>query len=352
MQVKDLHNLEEQDLLNIIKKQQEEIELLKERIENLENRIKQIESHSFEDKVHDFTKDKSLENTANNTNEEESQTENKNNMQLMVIPKTSGLAILKPKFLKKVIDKRKLRLAIVYTFSFLIVAFSLFQIGRINFQKNAAIKLTDNLQHYIYISNNSEDSNGLNDAYSVDFAGLKEINPNTVGWIKLRGIYISFPVVKTDNNNFYLKHSFDDSYNVCGWIFADYRNKIDGTDKNTIIYGHNRRDGTMFSPLTEVLNPNWYDKEKNRIVTFITENEVQQFEVFSIYQTNVEDYYIQTDFKSNTDYLDFLNNLKNRSTKDFNIQLTEDDQILTLSTCGKGNKQRVVLHAKKISNNI
>lgn len=352
MQVKNLHNLEEQNLLEVIKKQQEEIELLKVKIEELENRIKQIESSSSRENVHNFTKDKNLEDTLNekkklNTNENKSQTKNKENMQLMVIPKDSGLAILKPKFLKKIVDKRKIRLAIVYTLSFLIVAFSLFQIGRINYQKNATFKLTDSLQNYIYI-NNIE--NGDKDSYSVDFKALKELNSDTVGWIKVNGINLSFPVVKTTNNDFYLKHSFDKSYNICGWIFADHRNQFDGSDKNIIIYGHNRRDGTMFSPMTNILDSHWYDNEDNKYISFITENEQTTYEVFSIYQTNVEDYYIQTTFKSDKDYLEFLNTIKNRSTKDYDTQLTKDDQIITLSTCGKENKLRVVLHAKKINN--
>lgn len=353
MQAKNLHSLDEKNLLEIIKKQQEEIEDLKARIENLENRIKDIETNSVESAVPNDSKDKNLKNTkkVKETKEKESQT-NKENMQLMVVPKHTSLAILMPRFLKKLRDSRKLKLAIIYTFSFLIVAFSLFQIGRINYQKNSAIKLTESLRNYINIEV-VKDSNGNDENwFEVDFEGLKKINPDTCGWIKVNGVNISFPVVKTGNNDFYLKHSFDKTYNPCGWIFADYKNKLDGTDKNIIIYGHNRRDGTMFSPMTEILNSNWYDNEENRIINFITENGTEEYEVFSIYQTNVEDYYIQTNFNSTKDYLDFLNTLKSRSTKDFGVSLTAKDQILTISTCGKESKLRVVLHAKKVSNNI
>ena len=57
-----------------------------------------------------------------------------------------------------------------------------------------------------------------------------------------------------NNNDFYLKHSFDKKYNAAGWIFADYRNKLDGSDKNIVVYGHNRQNGTMFSSLRNILN--------------------------------------------------------------------------------------------------
>ena len=58
-----------------------------------------------------------------------------------------------------------------------------------------------------------------------------------------------YPVVKGTNNSFYLNHCFDKSNNSAGWIFADYRNKFDNTDKNIVIYGHNMRDGSMFGSM-------------------------------------------------------------------------------------------------------
>ena len=352
MRVDNLHSLEKEDLLEIIKEQQEEIKALKFRIEALEKRVKQIEYCSFETNVHSDTKDENLKNTTDNiliTNDN-SQTKDNQNMQLMLLPKNNSLAILLPKFLSKIKkSKRFFRLAIIYFISFFIIVFSIFQIGRINFQKNCTIKLTDTLQSYINIKSGQD--NVLLASYEVDFEELKKINSDTVGWIKVNGINISFPVVKADNNNFYLKHSFDKSNNPCGWIFADCNNKIDGTDKNIIIYGHNRRDGTMFSQLISILNPEWYNDENNKYISFITEQGEEKYEVFSIYQIEAEDYYIQTKFNSTKDYLDFLNTLKSRSTKDFQVSLSANDQVLTLSTCGKENKLRVVLHAKKIINN-
>ena len=65
--------------------------------------------------------------------------------------------------------------------------------------------------------------------------------------------------------------------------FADYKNKFDGTDKNIIIYGHNRRDGSMFYTLKNILNKEWYEKEENLKVKFITEKEETIYQVFSVY---------------------------------------------------------------------
>ena len=73
------------------------------------------------------------------------------------------------------------------------------------------------------------------------------------------------------------------------------------------------------------------------------------YQVFSTYIAEPEEYYINTMFESDEEYLKFLNEIKSRSNKNYNINLDSEDQILTLSTCTSGGRKRVVLHAKKIS---
>lgn len=181
----------------------------------------------------------------------------------------------------------------------------------------------------------------------IDFTKLKEINKDTVGWIKVNGTDIEYAVVKAQDNSYYLNHNFENEYNKAGWIFADYKNKFDGTDKNIVVYGHNRRDGSMFASLKNILKEEWYLNEENRKITFITEKEKSLYEVFSIYQIEAEDYYITTDFE-NGEFLEYLKTVKQRSIKDFNVEVSETDNILTLSTCGNDNDYRIVLHARQI----
>ncbi len=157
-----------------------------------------------------------------------------------------------------------------------------------------------------------------------------------------------YPVVKGTNNSFYLNHCFDKSNNSAGWIFADYRNKFDNTDKNIVIYGHNIRDGSMFGSMLNILNAKWYENEENTNITLYTENEKCMYKVFSIYKIENEDYYIKTEFKNDNEFEEFVKNLKKRSIKDFNVDISKDDNILTLSTCANNNKYRIVLHAKKV----
>lgn len=183
--------------------------------------------------------------------------------------------------------------------------------------------------------------------YDVNFNLLKSQNSDTVAWIKVNGTNIEYPIVKAKDNEYYLTHSFDKSSNSAGWIFADYKNKFDGTDKNIVVYGHNRKDKSMFGSLRNILSSQWQNSSENTEITFISENENCVYKVFSVYQIQKEDYYIKTNFSSNKEFEKFLETIKNRSMKDFETPVSSVDSILTLSTCAANDNYRIVLHAKK-----
>ena len=207
-------------------------------------------------------------------------------------------------------------------------------------------KIAEQIKHTVIVEEKNEDENKKE--YKIDFNKLKDQNNETVAWIKVNNTNIEYPVVKESNNSFYLNHSFDKSNNSAGWIFADYRNKFDNTDKNIVIYGHNMKDNSMFGSLKNILNSDWYDNEENTNITLYTENEKCIYKVFSIYKIESEDYYIKTEFSDDNNFEQFVNTIKKRSIKEFNTDVSKDDNILTLSTCANNNKYRVVLHAKKI----
>ncbi|MGN1297059.1 MAG: class B sortase [Candidatus Scatovivens sp.] len=204
-------------------------------------------------------------------------------------------------------------------------------------------KISDEIAEFVTVDETKED-----EKYAVDFEKLKEKNSDIVAWLKVNGTNIETTVVKTTDNDYYLTHNFNKEYNSAGWIFADYKNKVDGTDKNLVIYGHNMRDDSMFGSLKWVINEDWYNNEDNKYITLITENETQVYEVFSVYQIEKEDYYIQTSFDTEIEFNTFAQTIKKRSKKDFNVDVNKEDAVLTLSTCANNNKYRVVLHAKKI----
>lgn len=184
--------------------------------------------------------------------------------------------------------------------------------------------------------------------YNVDFKSLKQKNPDTIAWFKINETDIEYPIVKANDNEYYLTHDFYKSYNNNGWAFMDYRNKCDGTDKNIIIYGHNRRDGGMFATLKNILTDEWQNDDNNFIIPFITEKEKEEYKVFSIYKIEMEEYYLKTNFNNTTEFESFINKIKSRSIKDFKVDVKTDDKILTVSTCADDNQYRVVLHARKM----
>lgn len=183
--------------------------------------------------------------------------------------------------------------------------------------------------------------------YKINFEELKQKNSDTVAWLKVENTNIEFPIVQANNNSYYLTHNFNKKYNVAGWIFADYKNKLDGTDRNIVVYGHNMRNNSMFGSLKDVITEEWYNNEENKYITFVTENEYQTYQVFSVYQIKTEDYYIKTEFKSN-EFTEFIDTITKRSKKDFGINVSKEDTILTLSTCANNNKYRVVLHSVRV----
>ena len=185
----------------------------------------------------------------------------------------------------------------------------------------------------------------------VDFSELTKKNPDTVGWISLSGTNINYPVVQTTNNDFYLNHTFDRSYNQAGWVFADYRNSVDGNDKNMIFYAHGRVDGTMFGTLRNVLTNGWLNNPDNFTVRTSNARENALWQVFSVYHIETTTDYIKTGFNDDQDFQDFTNMLINRSAFNFHTNVTGTDHILTLSTC-YSNTERVVLHAKLIKRSV
>ncbi len=182
--------------------------------------------------------------------------------------------------------------------------------------------------------------------YNIDFDKLQEQNSDTVAYLKVNNTKIDYVVVKGKNNSYYLNHNFDKKVNVAGWVFSDYHNKFDGTDKNIVIFGHNMKNGSMFGTLKYILKSEWFNNKDNHIILLADEHGEHYYQVFSTYIINVEDYYINTIFENDDEFYKFINVLKNRSKYNYNVELEKTDKILTLSTCSSAGKKRVVLHAK------
>ncbi len=166
-------------------------------------------------------------------------------------------------------------------------------------------------------------------------SALKAQNSDLLGWITIPETKIDYPVVHTVDNEYYLNHAFDRSYLRAGAIFADYRNKKDlSKNYNTVIYGHNMSSGSMFSCLSDFFSRSYFNE--NREIYIYTENGIYVYKTFSIrkIRVNKDVSYITTYFANGKDFVDFCNKQMNASSvKVDDITFTENDQIITLSTC-------------------
>ncbi len=183
---------------------------------------------------------------------------------------------------------------------------------------------------------------------SIDFSSLLKANPDVVAYLKVLDTNISYPVLKSTDNEYYLTHDFNRNYSPQkGSIFADYRNNFENLSLNTIIYGHHRLDNTMFGPLDILFEEEYYHSSSHEII-LTTPLKTYVFRVFSTYEIEPEVYYLTTDFINEGAYLSFLNTLKSRSIFNYPESLSATDKIITLSTCNLYNTGRLVIHAKLV----
>ena len=182
---------------------------------------------------------------------------------------------------------------------------------------------------------------------NVDLSALKEKNNDTIGFINVKNTNINYPIVQTTNNDYYLNHAYDKSYNEAGWVFMDYRNN-NFNDFNTIIYGHGRLNKTVFGSLKDLLKDSWQSNKDNYTLTISSLTMNYVYQIFSIYTIDAESYYIKTEFDNNEEKFDWITEMNNRNTSIIYSPANINDKIITLSTCLNNDNGRIVIHAKLI----
>ena len=179
-------------------------------------------------------------------------------------------------------------------------------------------------------------------------ASLLEINKDVVGYLKVNNTNIDYPVVQYADNDYYLKKNFYGEDDKNGWIYMDFRNSDKFLNDNTIIYGHNMYySGVMFGTLHRALNSSWYTNKDNLIINFNTMYETMNWQIFSIYTIRKTSDYLRVSFDTLEDKQEYIDKVKERSITNFDVSVTSEDYLLTLSTC-TGDNERLVIHAKRL----
>ena len=151
------------------------------------------------------------------------------------------------------------------------------------------------------------------------------------GWIKINNTNIDYSIVQGKDNSFYLDKDINKNYLSSGSIFMNYLNN-GFNDENTVLFGHHMRNKTMFAQLKKYKEKEFFYGD-NDIVIEVENDKVLKYKVFSAYVTDSKDNYIKTNFDDKDQYKEFLEDIKNKSQYKSDIDVNENDKIITLSTC-------------------
>lgn len=181
----------------------------------------------------------------------------------------------------------------------------------------------------------------------IDHESLLNMNSDYKGWIYLEDSTIDYPFVQTTDNEYYLKHLFNGEWNNSGCVFIDAKNNPDFTDRNTVLYAHNMKNGTMFADIEQYKNADYYSQHK--VIHIYTPS--QNYEVYPIagMLSDGQDDYVQITFNDDAEFLNYTARFIENSTFTSDETLEATDSIVMLSTCNYDvNDGRYVLIGKLV----
>lgn len=182
----------------------------------------------------------------------------------------------------------------------------------------------------------------------VDFASLEAINSDVIGWLEVEALDISYPIAQGDDNDYYLHRTIQKTYNFAGSIFLEYENKSDFSDYNSIIYGHNMKNGSMFGTLKKFRDKATY--EQSRYFWICTPEKNYKYEIFSASEVAVGSEAYTLFSAPGEEFEEYLAHMKAQSllaTDD--IELTKNDKVATLSTCTGNDSTRFIVQGKRVN---
>ena len=166
---------------------------------------------------------------------------------------------------------------------------------------------------------------------TVDFDALLIENGDVVGWLYCEDTPINYPIVQSEDNDYYLRRLLDGTWNIAGTIFMDYRNAPDFSDWNSIIYGHNMNNDSMFGTFQDYKKQEYY--EAHPVLYLLTPEQDYTIQLISGYTTSATEAktYGFPDAVEGRDEL--IENALQHSTFEAEVQIGDEDRIITLSTC-------------------
>ena len=187
----------------------------------------------------------------------------------------------------------------------------------------------------------------------IDFAALQQQNPDVYAWIQVPGTEVDYPILQSSNDNtYYLNHTIDGEEKKEGAIFTENYNTKTFEDPNTVIYGHDMKNGSMFQSIHKYMDRSFFDN--NRDIVIYMPNQIFRYKIFAAYLTDNRHLLMNYNFWSKDEYQQYLNSIF--SMRDMNafidtsMEVTNEDKIITLSTCYAGiSTQRYMVQAVLVS---
>ena len=189
----------------------------------------------------------------------------------------------------------------------------------------------------------------------IDFAALQAENPDVCGWITLPETKIDYPILQSsvEDDNFYLDHDLNKKKSVYGAIYIQRLNSNRFTDPNTVIYGHNMKNGTMFQNLHKFRNKDFFDA--NEYFYIYTPGHIYTYRIFAAYRSDNRHILNSNDFTDKQSYAEYIESVKNpqslmKNTRE--VDITTDDRIVTLSTCISDERYRYLVQGVLIKDEL
>ena len=188
-----------------------------------------------------------------------------------------------------------------------------------------------------------EPEDGDEDDFYLDWDSLYAQNQDLVGWIRMAPS-VSYPIVRADNNSFYLHHGFQKTYNINGAIMMNCYNSPDWSDKNTVVYGHNMNNGSMFGSNKKYMDQSY--TEKHPYFYIYTKDGRLTYRIFETMVVHDDSRPFETQFADDAAFGKYLDDIRPNRDYDLGVSVSEKDQIVTLSTCTRHGTMRFLIQGR------
>lgn len=256
---------------------------------------------------------------------------------------------------KKTLNNKVRITLIIVLFICLICSVSYLIMQNINSNKNK--NLYNELQEDIISDKVTEELSQVNSEFIEKVKELQKENADVKGWIRIEDTIINYPILQTTDNDYYLTHNYKKEKSKYGSIFINTNSNLKDVNSNVIIYGHNMKDGQMFTDLLKYQDKSFY--EEHPTIKIVTEESEKQYEIIYVFKSrifyqdekNVFRYYKYYSFENENKYNEYINNCKKEQLYDTGKTATYGDQLITLITCEYSQENgRLVVVAKLLDN--